>query len=83
MLNKFFTLLAAHFPKKSFNNGLTTYPEYSRKMNFGEFVHFWSGAAGTDLKNLALNAFGEKDEQGSDWTVQLTNAKVAFSGITY
>ncbi|TCC86673.1 hypothetical protein EZ428_23480 [Pedobacter frigiditerrae] len=83
VLNKFFTLLAEHFPKTNFNNGITTYPEYSRKMNFGEFVHFWSGAAGADLKTLALNAFGDKDEKGNDWTVQLATAKSTFSGITY
>lgn len=83
VLNNFFTLLSTHFPKKIFNNGITTYPEYSRKMNFGEFVHFWSGAAGTDLKQLALNAFGDKDEKGNDWAIQLATAKVVFSGIIY
>lgn len=82
-LNKFFVLLAQHFPKTTFNNGITTYPEYTRGMNFGEFVHFWSGAANTDLKQLALNAFGNKDEQGNDWTAQLKQAKIDFAGITY
>jgi hypothetical protein len=82
-LNRFFVLLAQHFPKQTFNNGITTYPEYTRGMNFGEFVHFWSGAANADLKQLALNAFGSKDEQGNDWTAQLKSAKTTFSGITY
>lgn len=82
-LNQFFTLLAKYFPKRTFNNGKTTYPEYTRDLNFGEFVHFWSGAAHTDLKQLALTAFGNKDEQGNDWTVQLQKARTDFPGITY
>jgi len=42
--------MSEYFPK----NGM----RYSRDMNWGEFVHFWSGAAGTNLKTLATNAFG-------------------------
>jgi hypothetical protein len=30
--------------------------EYSRDLNFGEFVHFMSGAAGTNLKDQATHA---------------------------
>ncbi|MCC8408542.1 hypothetical protein LJ707_06340 [Mucilaginibacter sp. UR6-1] len=82
-LNGFFTLLAKYFPKRTFNNGKQTYPEYSRDLNYGEFIHFWSGAAGTDLKQLALTAFGDKDEQGNDWTVQLEKAKTDFPDIKY
>ncbi|HVI44399.1 MAG TPA: hypothetical protein VM802_06005 [Chitinophaga sp.] len=82
-LNRFFELLAQHFPKQPFNNGVTTYPQYTRGMNFGEFVHFWSGAAGADLRQLALTAFGDKDEQSNDWTVQLQQAKTDFPGINY
>ena len=52
-------------------------------MNFGEFVHFWSGAAGANLEGLALTAFGNKDEQGNDWQVQLAKAKTDFPKITY
>lgn len=83
VLNKYFTLLAANFPKHVVSNGVTNINEYSRKLNFGEFVHFWSGAAGADLKPLALTAFGNKDEQGNDWTVQLQQAKLTFPGVTY
>ncbi|WP_205510719.1 T9SS type A sorting domain-containing protein [Longitalea arenae] len=50
VLNRFFELLAQHFPK----NGNS----YSRNMNWGEFIHFWSGAAGVSLKPLATAAFG-------------------------
>ena len=82
-LNKFFTLLAQNFPRHTVSNGSYPIPEYTRGMNFGEFVHFWSGAAGYDLKQLALNAFGNKDENGNDWTAQLTQAKSDFPGVTY
>ncbi|NHA06493.1 discoidin domain-containing protein [Mucilaginibacter sp. HC2] len=83
VLNKYFTLLAANFPKHTVSNGVTNISEYTRGMNFGEFVHFWSGAAGADLKQLALTAFGNKDEQGNDWTVQLEQAKATFPNVTY
>jgi len=82
-LNKFFTLLAQYFPKHTVSNGTFSFPEYTRGMNFGEFVHFWSGAAGADLKQLALTAFGNLDESGNDWTVQLTQAKTSFPAIKY
>ncbi len=52
VLNEYFTLLAKCFPKKA-----NSY-DYARAMNWGEFVHFWSGAAGVNLKSLATNAFG-------------------------
>ena len=83
VLNNFFTLLSTNFPQKSFYSGSGTYPEYTRGMNFGEFVHFWSGAAGADLESLALTAFGNKDEQGNDWQVQLKKAKTDFPKISY
>ncbi|MBO9204967.1 MULTISPECIES: T9SS type A sorting domain-containing protein [Niastella] len=50
VLNRFFTLLAQYFPKSG--------NSYSRDMNWGEFIHFWSGAAGVSLKPLATAAFG-------------------------
>lgn len=82
-LNKFFSLLGQYFPRHTVSNGVFSYPEYTRGMNFGEFVHFWSGAAGADLKQLALNAFGSLDESGNDWTVQLAQAKLDFPAIKY
>lgn len=50
VLNRFFTYLAQYFPKSG--------NSYSRDMNWGEFIHFWSGAAGVSLKPLATAAFG-------------------------
>lgn len=81
VLNNYFTLLGQYFPKRSVVNGTLTITEYTRAMNFGEFVHFWSGAAGVDLKPLALTAFGTLDEQGNDWTLQLDQAKIDFPAI--
>lgn len=83
LLNRYFTLLSAYFPKGTVSNGIMNITQYTRGLNFGEFVHFWSGAAGVDLKPLALSAFGSNDEQGNDWTVQLAKAKIDFPGIRY
>ncbi|SDG11045.1 hypothetical protein SAMN05421827_103255 [Pedobacter terrae] len=82
-LNKYFSLLAQYFPKQTVNNGQTNVQRFSRSMNYGEFIHFWSGATGMDLKPLALSAFGNLDEQGNDWVSQLNAAKTAFPGVTY
>lgn len=71
-LTKYFQLVAQYFPKNS--GGY-----FTRNMNMGEFVHFMSGAAGTDLKSLATNAFG--------WTSEYENqyqaARQAFPHVTY
>jgi hypothetical protein len=79
VLNEFFKLLAQHFPSTSIPNGR----KYTRDLNFGEFIHFWSGAAGKDLSDLALRAFGEKDRYGNLWQPQLQKAKTDFNTITY
>ncbi|UJH90672.1 hypothetical protein LZ575_18165 [Antarcticibacterium sp. 1MA-6-2] len=73
VLNNFYDLLAEHFPK---NNQGTA---FSRRMDMGEFVHFWSGAAGEDLQPLAKEAFGWPTE----WENQLTKAKETFPQIQY
>ncbi|KAA2240341.1 T9SS type A sorting domain-containing protein [Chitinophaga agrisoli] len=53
VLNRYFVQLALYFKR----NG-TDYPP----MNMGEFVHFWSGAAGVNLKAQATIAFGWTSE---------------------
>lgn len=53
-LARYFTLVAEYFPQ---HNG-----SYSKSMNMGEFVHFWSGAAGYNLKKQADTAFGWTDQ---------------------
>ncbi|MGH8083636.1 MAG: hypothetical protein ACREP7_23875 [Lysobacter sp.] len=66
VLNRYFELLAQYFPK----NG----NDYSRDLNMGEFIHFWSGAAGVDLKPQATLAFGWTSQYES----QLVAARNAF-----
>ena len=72
VLNKFFQLLADYYPKDSDKR-------YTRSMNWGEFVHFWSGAAGTDLKSQATIAFGWPPE----WETQFNAARIEFPNIVY
>jgi hypothetical protein len=70
-LARFFVLLSQHFPK----NGR----DYARDLNFGEYVHFMSGAAGADLEDLATDAFGASGERDA----QLAEARRDFPGVTY
>lgn len=71
VLNRYFELLAANFPK----NG----KEYSRDLNYGEFIHFWSGAAGVNLKAQATIAFGWPDE----WEKEFKQAQKDFPNVKY
>jgi hypothetical protein len=70
-LNQYFTLLAQYFPK----NG----QDYARNLNMGEFVHFWSGAVGRNLKAQATTAFGWT----STYESQFNRARRDFPGVTY
>ncbi len=67
----FFRLLGQYFPA----NGT----DFARDMNWGEYIHFMSGAAGTDLKPLATKAFGWP----ADWEAQYQQAKLTFPHIKY
>ena len=71
LMVRYFQLLAQHFPK----NGKS----YSRDMNWGEFVHFMSGAAQTNLKEMATTAFGWP----ASWDQQFNKARTDFAGISY
>jgi len=71
VLSRFFKLLSENFPRNE--------QSYSRDMNWGEFVHFWSGAAGVNLKPLATTAFHWPD----DWETMFQNAKRDFPNIRY
>lgn len=70
-LNNYFTLLARWFPK----NG----QKYARNLNMGEFIHFWSGAAGKNLKAQATTAFG----WNTTYENQFNKARTDFPGIVY
>jgi len=49
VLNRYFNQLSLYFSRSGNNYN---------SMNMGEFVHFWSAAAGVNLKPLATTAFG-------------------------
>ncbi|UYZ63111.1 peptidase inhibitor family I36 protein [Hymenobacter weizhouensis] len=65
VLNRYFELLAQYYTRTNNKYG---------SMNWGEFVHFWSGAAGVDLKPLATQAFGWPAE----WEQQFAQAQRQF-----
>jgi len=67
----FFQVLSENFPKNGDN--------YSGGMNFGEYVHFMSGAVNKNLKPLATEAFGWPAERETEFQ----NARTEFSAITY
>ena len=49
-------------------------------MNWGEYVHFTSGAAAADMSGQAARAFGWTPPK---WADQLEHAREQFPGITY
>jgi hypothetical protein len=69
---RFFQLLAEHFPRGPDRN-------YARDLNWGEYIHFTSGAAAGDLTDLARSAFGWP----ARWTAELEEARAAFPAIRY
>jgi hypothetical protein len=75
VLDGFFKLIAEYFPRQPENGGANDV--YSRRMNLGELVHFYSGAAGADVSSLAQDAFGD------DFLPELAQAKLDFPEITY
>ncbi len=72
VLVKFFKLASENFPK--YDNGT-----YRRTMNWGEYIHFSSGAAGVDMKGLATTAFG----WNAAWEQELMQARLAFPNVNY
>jgi hypothetical protein len=76
VMQRFFGLLAQHFPKRSHNGGANQ--TYARRMNTGEFVLFTSAAAGKDLSGRAAQAFNT----GFD-PAQFAKAQRDFPGVTF
>jgi hypothetical protein len=72
VMNRFFQLLAEHFPCEPDGT-------YTRRMNWGEYIHFTSGAAAADLTSQAERAFGWDPERAG----QFQRARDQFPGITY
>jgi hypothetical protein len=77
LMSSFFGLVARHFPKG--REGDRKNQHYIRDMNWGEFIHFMSGAAKKDLRPLARTAFGWPPE----WDEQYRKACVEFPGVAY
>jgi hypothetical protein len=77
VMARYFGLLAKHFPTGPENEGKNIH--YTRDMNWGEYIHFMSGAAGTDLRPLATKAFGWPSERDA----QYRKARAEFPAITY
>jgi hypothetical protein len=75
VLDGFFELLAEHFPRHEVNDGHNL--RYSRRVNMGELVHFYSGAAGADISYLAEDAFDDFDSD------EFEQAQTDFPGVTY
>lgn len=67
----FFQMLSEHFPK----NG----NDYAGGLNFGEYVHFMSGAVNADLKERATTAFGWPAEREAEFQA----AQQEFDAISY
>jgi hypothetical protein len=72
VMARFFRLLADNFPREQDGT-------YTRRMNWGEYIHFTSGAAAADLSQQAARAFGWP----RDWTAQLDQARDQFRAISY
>jgi hypothetical protein len=72
VMNRFFRLLAEHFPCEPDGT-------YARRMNWGEYVHFTSGAAAADLTAQAERAFGWDPERAG----QFQRARDQFPGVRY
>jgi hypothetical protein len=76
VMQRFFGLLAQHFPKRSHNGGANQ--TYARRMNAGEFVLFTSAAAGKDLSARAAQAFNTGFDRA-----QFEKAQRDFPGVTF
>jgi hypothetical protein len=72
VMNRFFQELAEYFPRDADGT-------YTRRMNWGEYIHFTSGAAAADLSGQATRAFGRSRQRAS----QLEQARDQFPALTY
>lgn len=67
VLDGFFTELAQCFVTEPYEDEHGRARRYTRGLNWGEFVHFWSGAAGANLKAQATKAFGWNAEAEAEF----------------
>lgn len=79
VMANYFRLLSEQFPTELKERDGRLVKSYTREMNWGEYIHFMSGAAGHNLKPLATQAFGWPD----DWETQYQKARTEFPKIRY
>jgi hypothetical protein len=72
VMARFFRLLAEYFPRAEDGT-------YTRRMNWGEYIHFTGGAAGADLSGQAARAFGWPRDRAD----QLERAREQFPAVRY
>jgi hypothetical protein len=70
LLSNFFGLLTQYYPVTN---------QVMPPMNWGQFIHFMSGAAGHEAQTQATYAFG----WNNTWKAQLAQAHTDFPAITY
>jgi hypothetical protein len=76
VLSNYFKLMSKNLPKRKHVMG----EEYEvANLNMGEFIHFWSGAAGVNLVPLAAKAFGWTPE----WAEQFKKAQQDYPKVKY
>ncbi|WP_162558755.1 discoidin domain-containing protein [Robertkochia solimangrovi] len=71
MLANFFNILSQNYA--------TDGDSYAKDMDFGEYIHFMSGATGADLQPMAEEVFGWTDADQA----QLLQARVTYPNLAY
>ena len=71
VMANYFRLLSQHYNKRGHN--------YDGDLNWGEYIHFMSGAAGTNLKAQATTAFGWPDDREAEFVA----AQAKYPGVSY
>jgi hypothetical protein len=78
LLQRFWKLLGQYYRHKDGNfQGSPVNP--GGRGNLGELIHFWSAAAGTNVKQHAVDAFGWNDQ----FEMWLQHAKVDYPELQY
>ena len=78
MLTNFWNLMNQHYKHKN-GSFIETSSNPGGRGNLGEMIHFFSGAAGVDVKPYAENAFGWNDQ----YEMWLLKARADYPGIIY
>ncbi len=67
VLANYFEVLAENFVQREIDYNGKEGRNFARDLNWGEFFHFWSAAAGEDIRPIAEQAFGWPDEYESQF----------------